>query len=198
MPSLDEIYRYFYGAWRLMLGKKDGLDYLDISADGFWQSFYAIIAALPPLLASWVLFAANVTHGREDFGLRFAIVSRVAFVDISAWIMPIIIIGIIAPYIGLRRQYAAYVIATNWGAALLHWCLAPLTMLQLFLPGSISVVTFITAIFFMLAIVLGYQLTHTALQKTRQYSLIFFGALLFASLILIQLLQQLMNLNFIY
>ena len=33
------------GAWRLMLGKADGLRLLDLSADGFWNSFFAIVVA---------------------------------------------------------------------------------------------------------------------------------------------------------
>ncbi len=181
----------------MMLGKKDGLNYLDISADGFWRSFYAILVSLPPLFASWVLFAATLTAGKEDFGLRFAIVSRSAFVDISAWIFPIIIIGIIAPYISIRRQYAPYIIATNWGSALLHWCLAPITLLQLFYPDSPPLLTIIAVMFFMLAIILGYQLTHVALQKSRQFSIIFYGSLVLGSLIFIELLRQLVGISFI-
>ncbi len=197
MPSLDEIYRYFFGVWRMMLGKKDGLTYLDISADGFWRSFYAIVIALPPLLASWVLFAANLTAGKEDFGLRFAIVSRTAFVDISAWLVPIIIIGIIAPYIGIRREYAAYIIATNWGAALLQWCFAPITLLQLFYPSNSSFLTILTALFIMIAVILGYQLTYIALQKSRQFSILFYASVFLGSLIFLELLQQLAGIGFI-
>ena len=36
MPSLDDIFRYFWGVWKMMLGRKEGLGYLDISAEGFW------------------------------------------------------------------------------------------------------------------------------------------------------------------
>lgn len=59
MPSVEDIQRYLTGAWRMMLGKTDGLRLLDLSADGFWNSFFAIVVALPPLVVSWV-GAANV------------------------------------------------------------------------------------------------------------------------------------------
>ncbi|TIX33060.1 MAG: transporter, partial [Mesorhizobium sp.] len=43
MLSADETYASLAGAWRLMLGKVDGLRLLDLSADGFWNSFFAIV-----------------------------------------------------------------------------------------------------------------------------------------------------------
>ena len=44
VPSLAELLRYFTGILRLMQGKRDGLQRLNLSADGFWASFGAIIA----------------------------------------------------------------------------------------------------------------------------------------------------------
>ncbi|EEW82240.1 conserved hypothetical protein [Brucella abortus NCTC 8038] len=115
-----------------MLGRKDGLNFLDISAEDFWASFYAIAVALPPLFASWVAYAANLTAGREEAGTRFLIVTRTAVVDIGAWLVPLVIIGLLAKRIGIAKRYATYVIAINWGNALLAWLFTPITLLQLF------------------------------------------------------------------
>ena len=52
MLSADETQASLTGAWRLMLGKADGLRLLDLSADGFWNSFFAIIVATPALSTS--------------------------------------------------------------------------------------------------------------------------------------------------
>ncbi len=54
MPSAEEIQLYLTGAWRMMMGKADGLRLLDLSADGFWNSFFAIVIALPALIVGWV------------------------------------------------------------------------------------------------------------------------------------------------
>ena len=54
MPSVEDIQQYLTGAWRMMMGKPDGLRLLDISADGFWNSFFAIVVALPALIVGWV------------------------------------------------------------------------------------------------------------------------------------------------
>ena len=48
MPSAENIQLYLTGAWRMMMGKADGLRLLDLSVDGFWNSFFAIVIALPP------------------------------------------------------------------------------------------------------------------------------------------------------
>ncbi|MBB5703116.1 hypothetical protein FHS76_003012 [Ochrobactrum daejeonense] len=196
MPSLDDIFRYFWGVWKMMLGRKDGLDYLDISAEGFWSSFFAIAVALPPLFASWVAYAADLTAGREEAGLRLAIVTRAAFVDFAAWVIPLVIIGLLAKRIGIVTRYAAFVIATNWGSALLAWIFAPITLLQLFFPGRFDVATLFALIMFSLSILLSYRLTFVALQRPHSFAAPFFACVFFGSVFLTVLLQQVFGIGF--
>ena len=196
MPSLDNIFRYFWGVWKMMLGRKEGLDYLDISAEDFWSSFYAIAIALPPLFASWVVYAANLTAGREEAGLRLAIVTRAAVVDIAAWVIPLAVIGLLASRIGIAKRYAAFVIATNWGSALLSWIFAPITLLQLFFPGHTDVATLFAFIMFGISIVLSYRLTFVVLQRPHAYAAPFFACMFFGSLFLTVLLQNLLGISF--
>ncbi|WP_176036680.1 hypothetical protein [Brucella tritici] len=196
MPSLDDIFRYFWGVWRMMLGRKEGLGYLDISAEGFWTSFFAIAIALPPMFANWVSYAADLTAGRDEAGLRFAIVTRAAVVEIAAWIIPLVIIGLLAKRIGIAKRYAAFVIATNWGSALISWIFAPITLLQLFFPGQLDVATLFAIIMFGISIVLGYRLTFVALQRPHAYTAPFFACTVFGSLFLTVLLQNLLGIGF--
>ena len=196
MPNLDNIFRYFWGVWKMMLGRKEGLDYLDISAEDFWSSFYAIAIALPPLFASWVAYAADLTAGREEAGLRFAIVTRAAVVDMAAWVVPLAIVGLLASRIGITKRYAAFVIATNWGSALLSWIFAPITLLQLFLPGQVEVATLFAFIMFGISIVLSYRLTFVVLQRPHAYAAPFFACMFFGSLFLTVLLQNLLGISF--
>ncbi|ARY26596.1 hypothetical protein [Brucella melitensis] len=196
MPSLDDIFRYFRGAWKMMLGRKDGLNFLDISAEDFWASFYAIAVALPPLFASWVAYAANLTAGREEAGTRFLIVTRTAVVDIGAWLVPLVIIGLLAKRIGIAKRYATYVIAINWGNALLAWLFTPITLLQLFFPGRFDVATLFAFVMFSISIVLSYRLTFVALQRPHTYAAPFFACVFIGSLFLTALLQQLLGISF--
>ncbi|SBW16127.1 hypothetical protein BR10RB9215_C20796 [Brucella sp. 10RB9215] len=196
MPSLDDIFRYFRGAWKMMLGRKDGLNFLDISAEDFWASFYAIAVALPPLFASWVAYAANLTAGREEAGTRFLIVTRTAVVDIGAWLVPLVIIGLLAKRIGIAKRYATYVIAINWGNALLAWLFTPITLLQLFFPGRFDVATLFAFVMFGISTVLSYRLTFVALQRPHTYAAPFFACVFIGSLFLTALLQQLLGISF--
>lgn len=196
MPSLDDIFRYFRGAWKMMLGRKDGLNFLDISAEDFWASFYTIAVALPPLFASWVAYAANLTAGREEAGTRFLIVTRTAVVDIGAWLVPLVIIGLLAKRIGIAKRYATYVIAINWGNALLAWLFTPITLLQLFFPGRFDVATLFAFVMFGISIVLSYRLTFVALQRPHTYAAPFFACVFIGSLFLTALLQQLLGISF--
>ncbi|MEN3599833.1 hypothetical protein ABC435_12945 [Brucella melitensis] len=196
MPSLDDIFRYFRGGWKMMLGRKDGLNFLDISAEDFWASFYAIAVALPPLFASWVAYAANLTAGREEAGTRFLIVTRTAVVDIGAWLVPLVIIGLLAKRIGIAKRYATYFIAINWGNALLAWLFTPITLLQLFFPGRFDVATLFAFVMFGISIVLSYRLTFVALQRPHTYAAPFFACVFIGSLFLTALLQQLLGISF--
>ena len=65
MLTADETQASLIGAWRLMLGKVDGLRLLDLSADGFWNSFFAIVIAAPALIVGWVGIANEIgDHSR--------------------------------------------------------------------------------------------------------------------------------------
>jgi len=195
MPSLDDVFRYFTGVWRMMLGHKDGLNYLDISADDFWQSFNAILIALPPLFGTWVAYAAELTAGREDATTRLAIVTRAAFVDIAAWVVPLIIIGLLARYIGIAKRYAAYVIATNWASALLAWIFAPITLLQLFFPSQFEIATIFIFLMFGITVVFSYRLTFAVLQRPHSYVAPFFTSVFMGTLFFTLILQQIFGIG---
>lgn len=195
MPSLDDIFRYFGGAWRMMLGRKDGLDYLDISAEDFWASFYAILIALPPLFANWVAYASDLSASPEAVSNRFAIVMRASIVDILAWVIPLLLIGMLSHRIGIAKRYAAYVIATNWGSALLAWIFAPITLLQLVFPGRLDMATLFAFIMFGISIIFSYRLTFVALQRPHSYVAPFFACVFFGSLFITVVLQQLFGIG---
>jgi len=125
VPGLDDIIRFFSGALMLMAGRSDGLKRFDLSADGFWQSFSAMIVALPPVALSWVEFEGVERAGpRADLGL-IQVYGAHAFADLLAWLLPIFILMISARHIGYSRKIVPLVVAINWGGALLAWAFAP-------------------------------------------------------------------------
>ncbi|WP_374833565.1 hypothetical protein [Paenochrobactrum pullorum] len=196
MPTIDTIYRYFYGVWRMMTGKSDGLAYLDISADGFWRSFYAILVSLPPLLAGWVAYAAELTGGREETAMRFSIVIKAAIVDITAWILPIFLLGLVVSKIGIAKRFAPYVIASNWGTALLAWAFAPISLVQLVMQQRSQTISILSLVFMIAIIVMSYRLTRTALQKPTSFALPFYIAMFMVSFAITIMLQELFGINY--
>jgi hypothetical protein len=70
MPPAEDIQQFLTGAWRLMMGKPDGIRLLDISADGFWNSFFAIVISLPALVVGWVAIANELSQNPDIAGGR--------------------------------------------------------------------------------------------------------------------------------
>lgn len=136
MPSTEEIQRYLAGSWRLMMGKADGLKAMDISADGFWDSFFAIVVALPALIVGWVSYANDISGPSSQFGERLSFVLRLATADVVAWVLPLALLAAVAPRVGIGDRFVHYVIASNWAAALLIWLMLPPVALKLMMPSS--------------------------------------------------------------
>ncbi|MEX6507285.1 hypothetical protein [Jiella sp. M17.18] len=137
MPGFDDIVRFFSGAFLLMSGRSEGLKRLDLSADGFWQSFSAILVALPPVALSWVGFEAVDRGGPPAEQGVVAVYAAHAFADLLAWLLPVFLLIVAAKHVGYSRKVVPLVIATNWGQALLSWLFAPYwILLMLFGPGD--------------------------------------------------------------
>ena len=124
VPSLEEVVRYCSGALLLMAGRPEGLKRLDLSADGFWQSFSAIVVALPPLALSWLAYEIGGAQ-QESKASSFVVYGAHVFADALAWVLPVLILMLVAKPIGYSRKIVPLVVATNWGGALLAWAVIP-------------------------------------------------------------------------
>jgi hypothetical protein len=125
MPPAEDIQRHLSGAWRMMTsgvpGRRDGLRLLDLSLDGFWNSFFAIVVAGPALLASWAPLAAELSGAGAGFGARLSMLARLALVDVGAWVLPLAALAAAASYAGIRDRFVHYVVASNWASAIFAW-----------------------------------------------------------------------------
>jgi hypothetical protein len=195
MPRLAEIQRYFVGVWRMMMGRPDGIKLLDISADGFWNSFFAIAVALPALIVGWVSIANSVAPGQAAFGARLSVLLKLATVDIGAWVLPLVAFAAAARPAGLADRLAHYVISSNWGSALIVWMMLPPTLLRLFYPAADDIATAISIGLFGISLVLSWRLTNSALSKGAGVATAVFGAMFLASLAVLFLLQSALGLD---
>lgn len=195
MPETAEIQRYLTGSWRMMMGRPDGIKLLDISADGFWNSFFAIAIALPALFAGWISIAGAVAPTHALMGGRLSIVLRLATVDIGAWVLPLVAFAAAARPAGLADRMAHYVISSNWGSALIVWMMLPPTLLRLFYPPADDIASAVSICLFIVSLVLSWRLTNSALGKGAGMTTAVFGAMFLISLAALYLLQSVLGLS---
>jgi len=194
MPSIDAVQQYFVGAWRLMMGKADGLRLLDLSADGFWNSFYAIVLALPPMIFSWVSGSDTLDPLHADLGGRLGVIARFAVVDLSTWVVPVVALALIARPAGIADRFVHYVVATNWSSALLLWLTVPLPLLRLVLPDQIELAEALSYIIFLGSIYFSWRVTSVSLGKGAAVGTAVFAGMFAISVFLFVMLQTALGL----
>lgn len=189
MPPAEEIRSYLDGAWRLMMGRADGVRLLDISADGFWNSFAAIPLALPVMAANWVGLANLFVDRDAEIAPRLAIAVRLAVIDLGLWIVPLIVLALAARPARIADRFVHYVVASNWASVLLAWLMLPPILLRLVFPGADAAANFLQFIILMISLVLTWRLTNAVLAKGPTIAIAVFAGL-FAVWIVTQLVLQ--------
>lgn len=194
MLSSDETYASLTGAWRLMLGKADGLRLLDLSADGFWNSFFAIVVAAPALIVGWVGLA-NEIGDPSAFAGRFSMLIRLAAVDIGAWVLPLAGLALVAPRAGIGGRFVHYVVASNWASAIIAWMMLPPALIRLFLPSTNEFAVLASLLLFALSMVLTWRMTNAAIGRGAAVGTAVFAGMFVASLVVLFGLQALLGIG---
>ncbi|MDB5522578.1 MAG: putative transrane protein [Rhizobium sp.] len=168
MPRLEELECYFRGLWLLLTGRVEGFDWLDFSSRGFWRSWWAILYCLPPTVLSWVAFRASylsVMPQGTKAGANFF--SKLAVIEVSNWIMPTVILMVIANAAGLSRMIIPLIITTNWLSVPLQWIYAVQNIIQLLLPDSDIALALLFLVFMMSSLVAHFLIISRVLGGDR-------------------------------
>ncbi|MDN5927877.1 MAG: transporter [Hyphomicrobiales bacterium] len=195
MPSADEIHQYLHGAWRMMLGKADGLKELDLSVDGFWNSFFAIVVALPALVVNWVTIADSYGELAINFNDRFAIFIRLAVIDLAAWLVPLAGLAAIAPTVRLADRFVHYVVASNWTTAIIAWLMVPPAALLLVMPDETDLAWFLSMVIFIASQIFVWRMTKVAIGKGAAVAGAVYAGMLAGSIVILIALQWLLGLT---
>ncbi|RWF31867.1 transporter, partial [Mesorhizobium sp.] len=187
-------YASLVGAWRLMFGKADGLRLLDLSADGFWNSFYAIVVAAPALIVGWVGIA-NEIGDPEAFAGRLGMLIRLATVDIGSWVLPLVALALVAPRTGIGGRFVHYVVASNWASAIIAWLMLPSALLRLFLPSTSEISSLVSLFLFALSALLTWRMTNASIGKGAAVGTAVFVGMFIASLLVLFGLQALLGID---
>jgi len=193
MPPAEEIQRYLTGVWRMMTGRPDGLDMLDLSADGFWNSFFAILVAFPALAVGWVQAANGL--GGDSFGGRLSVLVRLGAIDLLTWVAPIMLLAAIARRAGIAHRFVPYVVATNWASALFIWMMMPPAVVSLFWPAAEPAIALVSLLIFLVTLVLAWRVTNVALGMGAAVASWVFAGMFAASLALLLILQPVFGLS---
>ncbi|MGE8102416.1 hypothetical protein ACQKP1_01885 [Allorhizobium sp. NPDC080224] len=168
MPTLKEVEFYLRGLWLLFKQDPSGFSYLDLSDRGAMRSFWSILWALPAILISFawwrLLYLQGLPEGTETGALFFF---RLALVEASNWLFPLILLGVLCWIIGIGEKFASMVVVTNWLALPVSYSYGLLVLVMMFVPGLAGIVALlwfllmiavIAALFRVMRMIVGDQL----------------------------------------
>ncbi|MDN2566269.1 transporter [Aquibium sp. A9E412] len=178
MPPADDIQRYLGGVWQVMTGRPDGMRRLDLSADGFWNSFFAIVVALPALAIGWVSVLHEFVPADAGAGAAVAVALRLAVIDLGSWIVPLAVLAAVSGPLGIGDRFVPYVVASNWASVILVWITLPPALLRLAFPATEGFAALLSLGLFALSMVLLWRLTVIAIDRgTGVAAGVYFGML---------------------
>lgn len=112
MPSLRELMAALYGAWRLLCFDAGGMTWFDVSAAGFWRSFFAAVLVAP---AYAVIMGFALAVRQEPVDLSRAIVIATLAYGIGWAAFPIVAIPV-TRFLAVTGRYSQLVVSTNWSS----------------------------------------------------------------------------------
>ncbi len=115
IPTLDEIQRSLYGAWLLVRRDRSGMDWLDLSLEGFFRSFFAAILVAP--LYAWLVVDRYQSQGGMPADIGAVLVGETLSYILGWLAFPLAAVPI-TRFLGLGGRYVSLVVATNWAAVL--------------------------------------------------------------------------------
>ena len=129
---LLEVTRSIHGAWRIARMDPDALNYFDLSIDGFWRSFVALLVVAPFYIMFLIL-----NHGSQP-GLELPtgpVVSTEFYVAVKliayiiGWLIFPLVMVPISRLLDLSQNYVPYIIVWNWSNVLVMAVILPTVLL---------------------------------------------------------------------
>lgn len=158
MPSREEILRALQGAWLLAKGNISGLDWFDLSVEGFWKSFAALLLAAPAYAV--LLLDQYARFGWPQHLAGALIAEAVGYV--AGWLAFPLAAIFLTRFLGLADRYVPLIVAVNWTALAQIGLYLAVVLAGLVLPGPLFRLGLLTAA--MVALVYQWFVVRTALR----------------------------------
>jgi len=150
--------------------------------------------ALPPLVVGWVGMVNDFGSESADFAGRLSVLLRLATIDLACWVLPLAALAAVAAKVRIADRYVHYVVASNWGSALIAWLMLPPALLKLVAPSQTDLVSLLSLALFLVSAVLTWRLTNAALGKGAVVASATFAGMFVASLAIFFMLQAALGL----
>lgn len=148
LPGLNEIVASLMGALSLLRRDTAGLNNFNLTEEGFWRSFFAMVLVLP-----MAAFAA-VTFRETGETSAVALASRTSANLILQWVSFTALMLIFTQSMGLGHNYMRFITVHNWSAVVATLCMMiPLVMHFL---GLVSIEAAVVMLIFVFLAMLAY------------------------------------------
>ncbi|MQW88913.1 hypothetical protein [Sinorhizobium saheli] len=195
MPLLDEVLVYIKGLWLLIQGDREGYRWLDISEDGLWRSFTAMLWSLPALAvgwASWRLYYLSAMPSGTTVGFGFFV--ELMITDLAGWLLPIALTAILARPLGFSIFVVPVIVTTNWLQVPLAYAMAVPAAMLLLVPGSADLVALLWLLLIFANAALLFRLLRTVTANQNLLAAALTTLFLLSPLMIMQFLQHLFGL----
>ena len=129
---LAEITKSINGAWRIARMDQNALNYFNMSIEGFWRSFLAVLIVLPLYVVFLVLNLGQLSGMELPTGSATSKELYVAIklaAHILGWLaFPVVMIPI-SRLMDLSQSYVPYIIVWNWSNVLVMAVILPAVLL---------------------------------------------------------------------
>jgi len=159
------IARQLSGAWKVMNGRVEGLQELDLTLDGFWSSFAAVFLIVPFTLIALISEEIALSNGAggEAVALTSGFVA-VRFFGLGLdWLAFPILFAFLARPLGVSTHYVPFIVARNWSAVLIAGIFAVPHALHAVGFVPLPVLSFLLFAFFIVALRFAYLVARVAL-----------------------------------
>ena len=166
MPGLDEVLYYLKGIYLLLKQKQEGFGWLDLTARGLVRSFWAFVWCLPAfavIWASWRLYYLASMPADTTVGAGFFI--KLMAIDIVGWLLPLVLLAMLARPLGYGKYLATVVTASNWVAVPFAYAAAIPFALTLILPPSAPFAGLLLYAVFGASVMLQFRLVWMCVEK---------------------------------
>ncbi len=153
------------GAWDVMNGRVEGLRKLDLTIDGFWRSFGAVVLILPvALIALASERVALAEIGGDAAALTGGYVMLRLIAVIADWLAFPAILALLARPMGIASRFVPYIVARNWTAVLIAAMFGVPHLLHALGVLPTALLSFLLLILFGVAVWFAYVVVRTAMQ----------------------------------